>query len=131
MVAYLVAVTKAGDMGAYLCGSLIGKHPLMPHVSPKKSVEGVFGGLLASLAVSLAAGPYLPVPLSFIHLLILGLLIGIVGQIGDLAESLMKRFCSAKDSGAIFPGMGGILDVVDSILFTAPIFYFHLKVLIS
>ena len=127
-VAYLLTVTKSADIGAYTFGSLFGRHSLIPHVSPKKSVEGLFGGLFLSLVVSMLFVGHLPRQWSLPHLAILGLLIGIIGQIGDLSESLMKRFCQAKDSGAILPGMGGVLDAVDSILFTAPIFYFHLTV---
>ena len=127
-VAYILAVTKAADVGAYAVGSLMGRHTLMPHVSPKKSVEGMLGGWLASVGVSAAMKPLLPLDWSLAHLLILGFLIGIVGQIGDLSESLMKRFCNAEDSGGLLPGMGGVLDAVDSVLFTAPIFYFHLTV---
>lgn len=126
-IAYLISVTKAADIGAYLVGSTIGKNRLIPHVSPNKSVEGMFGGLAGSVLASLLFYKHLPLDFSLPHLLILGLLIGIVGQIGDLSESLMKRFCEVKDSGRILPGMGGVLDAVDSILFTAPIFYFHLK----
>ena len=129
-VAYLVAVTKAADVGAYVFGSLFGRHALMPHVSPKKSVEGLFGGLVLSVLVSWLIGPYLPMKFSLAHLLILGGLIGVVGQIGDLSESLMKRFCETKDSGKLLPGIGGVLDLTDSILFTAPIFYFHLALFI-
>jgi len=129
-VAYLIAVTKSGDIGAYLCGSLMGHHALMPHVSPKKSVEGMFGGLALSVLVSALLGPYLPIHFHLPHLLILGVILGVVGQIGDLSESLMKRSCHVKDSGTLFPGMGGVLDIVDSILFTAPIFYFHLRIFI-
>ena len=125
--AYLLATTKAADVGAYAAGSLFGKHPLMAHISPKKSVEGMFGGWAASVAVSVALKPFLPLPWSLTHLLVLGLFIGVVGQIGDLSESLMKRFCQTKDSGAILPGMGGVMDAVDSVLFTAPLFYFHLR----
>ena len=127
-VAYLLAVTKAGDIGAYTVGTLFGRHSLIPHISPKKSVEGTFGGLLGSVLVSFWLRHFLPLQFALIHVLVLGLLIGIVGQIGDLSESLMKRFCNAKDSGNLLPGMGGVLDAVDSILFTAPIFYFHLKI---
>ena len=127
-VAYLLTVTKSADVGAYTFGSLFGRHLLIPHVSPKKSVEGLLGGLFLSLVVSMLFFGYLPRQWSLSHLAILGLLIGIVGQIGDLSESLMKRFCQAKDSGGILPGMGGVLDAVDSILFTAPILYFHLTV---
>jgi phosphatidate cytidylyltransferase len=125
-VAYILAVTKAGDIGAYAVGSFFGKHSLIPHVSPKKSVEGMIGGWLASVVVSVSLQGFLPAAWNFPHLMILGFLVGIVGQIGDLSESLMKRFCQAKDSGGVLPGMGGVLDAVDSVLFTAPIFYFHL-----
>ena len=126
-IAYLLAVTKAADIGAYTVGTLFGRHSLIPHISPKKSIEGTLGGLVASMAVSFWIYPYLPLKFELFHVLVLGLLIGAVGQIGDLSESLMKRCCNAKDSGSVLPGMGGFLDAVDSILFTAPIFYFHLK----
>lgn len=127
-VAYLIAVTKSSDVGAYVFGSLFGRHPLMPHVSPNKSVEGMVGGLALSVVVSTLLGPCLPVKFEPSHLAVLGAMIGVIGQIGDLSESLMKRFCDTKDSGALLPGMGGVLDVMDSILFTAPLFYFHLSV---
>lgn len=129
-IAYLLAVTKSADIGAYLVGSLVGRHSLIPHISPKKTIEGTTAGCLASVAVSLAFRPVLPVPISAEHLLVAGLLMGVVGQIGDLSESLMKRFAGAKDSGGLLPGMGGVLDAVDSVLFTAPLFYFYLKVLL-
>lgn len=129
-VAYLLCVTKSTDIGAYLVGTAIGRHPLIPHVSPKKSVEGLIGGLTLAAVVSLAFGPHLPFRFSTAHLAVLGVLLAVVGQIGDLSESLMKRFCGAKDSGKLLPGMGGALDLVDSVLFTAPIFYFHLKMFV-
>lgn len=125
-VAYLISVTKSADIGAYAIGSLFGRHPLVPHISPKKSVEGLFGGLALSMIVSAAFMKALPVPLGVVHLAVMGLVIGAVGQIGDLSESMMKRFCHTKDSGGLFPGFGGVLDTVDSIQFTAPLFYFHL-----
>ncbi len=127
-VAYLVAVTKIADVGAYSVGTLFGRHTLIPHVSPRKSVEGLVGGLILSVFVSVLVGGYLPIDFTLFHWAVMGFLIGGVGQIGDLSESLMKRFCEAKDSGNLLPGMGGVLDSIDSILFTAPIFYFHLKV---
>lgn len=127
-VAYLLAVTKATDIGAYAVGSLIGRHPLIPHISPKKSIEGTIGGLLAGVAVSIAMRSYLPVEFPLIHAATLGFFLGGLGQIGDLSESMMKRFCHAKDSSKLLPGMGGVMDVADSILFTAPIFYYHLKI---
>lgn len=125
---YLVAVTKAADVGAYVVGTTLGRHQLVPHISPKKSVEGLFGGLAFSILASLAFRDLLPIDFSLFHWTLMGLLIGGIGQVGDLSESLMKRFCKAKDSGDWLPGMGGVLDSVDSILFTAPILYFHLKV---
>src|SRR3989338_2125678 len=89
-VAYLIAVTKGTDIGAYAVGSLMGRHPLISHISPKKSVEGLIGGILCGVLISLAMGPYLPVPFERLHLVVLGLLMGVLGQIGDLSESLMK-----------------------------------------
>ena len=128
-IAYLLAVTKAADIGAYAFGSSLGRHSLIQHISPKKTVEGLLGGLALSVLVSLALGPYLPKAFSPVHLAAMGFLVGVVGQIGDLSESLMKRFCNAKDSAEYLPGIGGVLDSVDSIIFTAPIFYFHIRVL--
>ncbi|MFC1698646.1 phosphatidate cytidylyltransferase [Candidatus Omnitrophota bacterium] len=127
LVAYLILVTKSGDIGAYLIGSKFGKHSLIPHISAKKTVEGAIGGLAFSVAVSVAAGAFLPT-FSVFSLLILGLVLGALAQIGDLSESLIKRDCGVKDSGRSLPGLGGILDAIDSLLFTAPAFYFYVKV---
>ena len=129
-IAFLLGVTKAGDIGAFSIGTPFGHHPLIAHVSPKKSVEGFFGALAASVLSAFFFNWILSLGFGTGHTLVLGFLIGIIGQIGDLSESLMKRSCGAKDSGALLPGMGGVLDAVDSILFTAPIFYFHLKVVL-
>lgn len=127
-VAFVIATTKASDIGAYAVGTLFGKRRLMPHVSPKKTVEGLWGGLALSSVVAAAFAPVLPLGFDAAHLAVIGFVMGAVGQIGDLSESLMKRCCHAKDSGGVLPGMGGVLDAVDSILFTAPIFYFYLTV---
>lgn len=128
---FLVLVTKAADVGAYLVGTLFGRHALVAHISPKKSVEGMFGGLAASWLAALALRGVLPHPIGWTDLSVVGLLIGLVGQIGDLSESLLKRFCNAKDSGGLLPGMGGVLDAIDSILFTAPIFYHYVRTIIG
>lgn len=130
-LAYILVVTKMSDSGAYLIGTWLGRHPLIPHISPKKSVEGLVGGICFSVAASVCFRPVLPVPFSLPHLLLMGFLIGVVGQVGDLSESLMKRSCGAKDSGNLLPGMGGSLDAIDSILFTVPIFYYHLKIFLG
>ncbi len=126
LVAYLLLVTKGGDIGAYAVGSIFGRHTLIHRVSPSKTWEGALGGLLFSL---LGAAVLIPVfsgvPVG--HLLSLAVLLAILGQLGDLSESLIKRDCQVKDSGALLPGMGGMLDVLDSLLFTAPICYFYVQ----
>jgi phosphatidate cytidylyltransferase len=124
LVAAVILITKTGDIGAYLIGSRFGRHALISRISPHKSKEGFWGGLLFSLLAALAARMFMPAYFSYIHLLILGLFLGILGQLGDLSESLIKRDCAVKDSGNIFPGLGGALDCIDSLLFTAPVFYF-------
>jgi len=130
LVAFLVLVTKMGDIGAYLVGNAIGKHNLIPRISPHKTVEGTIGGLIFSIMSAIASKSYLP-SFSYAHLVILGALLGILAQVGDLAESLLKRDCGVKDSGAIFSGFGGMLDIIDSLLFTTPIFYFYVVVLMK
>lgn len=121
----LLLITKLGDIGAYLIGSRFGRRPLIPRISPNKSVEGAIGGLIFSIAGALIAGPFLK--FSYLHLIFIGIFFGVLAQLGDLSESLMKRDCQVKDSGRLFPGMGGVLDVVDSLLFTAPVFYFYMS----
>ncbi len=120
----LFLITKGGDIGAYLIGSKWGRRPLLPRISPKKTVEGALGGLVFSILGGLAFKPALP--FDYGQLLIVSLGLGILGQLGDLSESLLKRDCQVKDSGSIFPGMGGFLDAIDSLLFSAPVFYFIL-----
>lgn len=124
LLAAVVLITKLGDIGAYLVGSRFGRHALIFRISPNKTREGFLGGLLFSLFAALAVKFFMPSNFSYLHLLILGLFLGILGQLGDLSESLMKRDCEVKDSGKIFPGLGGALDCIDSLLFTAPVFYF-------
>ncbi|NQT06984.1 MAG: phosphatidate cytidylyltransferase [Candidatus Omnitrophica bacterium] len=130
LCAFLILVTKGGDIGAYLVGSLVGKHALIPRISPKKSVEGLIGGLLFSFVIAILFRPFLQF-IPFYHILILGALLGILGQMGDLSESLIKRDCDVKDASSIFPGLGGALDILDSLLFTTPVFYFYLKMLFN
>ena len=127
LVAYLLLVTKAGDIGAYLVGSRFGRHGLIPRISPKKSVEGAIGGFLFSILFALISRSFLGW-MSFGTTLMGGVLIGVFAQLGDLAESLIKRDYQVKDSSPFLPGLGGMLDVVDSILFTAPIFYIFLTI---
>jgi phosphatidate cytidylyltransferase len=130
---YLIVVTKFSDMGAYLTGMAIGKHPLIPHISPKKTWEGFFGALGLSLLASLGLFALMPGHLSMLtwtHATVLGLLLGFAAVIGDLAESIIKRSTGVKDSGSFLPGIGGALDLVDSLLFTAPLLFFYLRLVI-
>jgi len=120
----LLLITKLGDIGAYLVGSRWGKKLLIPRISPKKTIEGALGGLVFSILGGLACKPLLP--FDYTQVLFISVALGVLGQLGDLSESLLKRDCQVKDSGNIFPGMGGVLDEIDSLLFTAPVFYFIL-----
>ncbi len=130
LVVFLILVTKMGDVGAYLVGNTIGKRSLIPRISPHKTIEGTIGGLAFSIMTAAASRSFLP-KFSYAHLIVLGVLLGILAQVGDLAESLLKRDSEVKDSGAILSGFGGILDLIDSLLFTAPIFYFYVVVLMK
>ncbi|MFA6130120.1 MAG: phosphatidate cytidylyltransferase [Candidatus Omnitrophota bacterium] len=125
----LLLIVKLGDIGAFLVGSRWGKRPLMQHISPKKTVEGAIGGLLFSVLGALISKSFLP--FGYGQLLLTAIGLGVLGQLGDLSESLLKRDCRIKDSGSIFPGMGGVLDQIDSLLFTAPVFYFYLSVIVK
>jgi phosphatidate cytidylyltransferase len=121
----LLVITKLGDVGAYLVGSRFGRHPLIKRISPNKSVEGAAGGLVFSILGSCACHQLMPLP--YWHLAFIGAFLGVVGQLGDLSESLIKRDCQIKDSARIIPGIGGVLDLIDSLLFTAPVFYFYIS----
>ncbi len=130
-IIYLIAVTKSADIGGYFIGSAFGKRKLALKLSPKKTLEGALGGLIASIVMSLilcCLGKKFGVFAYFTYLeaVGMGLLLGILGQIGDLAESFLKRDAGVKDSNTL-PGVGGLLDMVDSLLFTAPLVYLYLK----
>jgi len=127
---YLIAVVKSADIGAFLTGSRFGKHKLFPRLSPGKTWEGFFGGLLFGLIVSLllflaCRGHFGHKLMTITDALILGILLPLLGMAGDLIESLLKRAGGAKDTGTIVPGMGGLLDVLDSLLTAIPFFYFY------
>lgn len=117
-----IFVPKCGDIGAYFTGSMIGKNKMTPRLSPKKTWEGLAGGLLASAltAVILSfAGPVFPGGIG--EAIAFGIVVGMAGVLGDLAESLLKRDSGIKDASKSIPGMGGVLDVIDSVLFAAPV----------
>lgn len=125
-VIYLMTATYLTDTCALFAGQTFGKHKLAPFISPKKTWEGAIGGLLAAIVVSLIFSLYAPISLNIVQSLVLGFSIGTIAQVGDLAESLLKRDVGVKDSSKI-PGLGGMLDVVDSLVFTAPLLYLYLK----
>lgn len=133
LVLFVVAVTKFTDVGAFLCGSLFGRTPFFPNISPKKTWEGILGGIGLGVAVGWGVfhffGQHLP-PFSLMLVYGLALLLAIAGVAGDLAESLLKRSVHSKDSGHALPGIGGGLDLIDSLLFTLPLFYFILLFLL-
>jgi phosphatidate cytidylyltransferase len=131
-LAYLITVTKMADVGGYFLGKSFGKSKLAPTISPGKTRVGSIGGCLFSVIASVLFSilgslfPEFGFQLSLPFAIVLGGAIGIFGQIGDLAESLLKRDAKVKDSNSI-PGVGGVLDNLDSLLFTAPIVYVFLK----
>lgn len=126
LVLFLIMSTKSADIGAYLVGNFAGRKELIPRISPKKTREGTMGGIMSGLIVTLILGQFIT-DFPITHLIVLGVVLAVLGQVGDLAESLIKRDCGVKDSGAYLGGIGGVLDLIDSLLFTAPVFYFYLR----
>jgi phosphatidate cytidylyltransferase len=127
---YFIVLTKFSDMGAYVVGSLIGRHKLIPRISPGKTWEGFGGAIVVSTAASVVFVHFLGSHLAgmnIYHAIVLGIILSFTAVIGDLIESLFKRECGAKDSGHVLPGIGGILDLLDSLLFNAPIMYVYLR----
>lgn len=132
LLMYVLFAAKFTDIGAYLCGCAFGRHKLIPRISPAKSWEGVLGGMaVATMAGTLLvyglADVYAPFGLTWQRAIPLGLGLSVCAVVGDLTESLFKRASGVKDSASVIPGMGGLLDVLDSVLFTAPAFYLYLR----
>jgi phosphatidate cytidylyltransferase len=127
---YFVLITKFSDTGAYAVGSLIGKHKMIPRISPGKTWEGFAGAIVVSTLASLVfvhfAKSKMPA-MNWVHAIILGVILSSAAVVGDLIESLFKREAGVKDSGKLFPGIGGILDLLDSLLFNAPLMYVYLR----
>jgi len=124
-ILFTFLVVWFGDIGAYSIGKIIGKNQLCPVASPKKTVEGALGGLLIGLIAAFAAKLLLLKQLTIIDCAVLAIGIAIVGQLGDLFESTFKRMNGVKDSGNLLPGHGGMLDRIDSLLFSAPLVYYY------
>jgi phosphatidate cytidylyltransferase len=131
-LAITIFVPKCCDIGAYFTGRLLGRHPMAPVLSPKKTWEGAAGGLAAATATALAfdllSGGLRLFPGGLLLAAAFGLTVGIAGMLGDLAESLIKRDCQRKDASQAVPGFGGVLDVVDSVVFAAPVAYWWLAI---
>lgn len=125
---YILLLVKGGDTGAYFVGKKFGKIKLIAHVSPNKTVEGAVAGFITTLVLSLLSFTYLP-QVSFGHLLTLGVCVSILSQLGDLGESLFKREVGVKDSGHV-PGLGGILDVLDSLILSIPFVYYYVTLVL-
>jgi phosphatidate cytidylyltransferase len=117
--------TWSSDTFAYFTGTAIGRHKLCPTISPNKTIEGFMGSLIGTTAVVAGLGYYLNLPLQ--EMAVLGLLIAVLATLGDLVESVAKRYVRIKDSGNIIPGHGGVWDRFDSVLFTAPLVYYFVQ----
>ncbi len=122
----LLSVVWVGDIAALIIGKLLGKKPFAPVLSPKKTYEGALAGLLAGVGIAVAVQQFLFTDLPLLHATIASVLLGIFGQLGDLAESMLKRAAEIKDSSRLIPGHGGVLDRMDSLLFAFPVLYFYL-----
>jgi phosphatidate cytidylyltransferase len=131
LTVFLFLVVWISDAGAYAFGSWLGRHPLSPTISPKKTIEGAGGGLLVSLIAAGIAKVWFFQRLHLHDAVLLAVLLWIAGMAGDLSESLLKRAASVKDTGALFPGHGGMLDRADSLLFGAPVLFFYYHAFMS
>jgi phosphatidate cytidylyltransferase len=126
-LALAIFVPKFCDIGAYFTGRFLGKHPMTPILSPKKTREGYIGGLVVAVATTVLANAWLQVLGGYAAAVGFGVTVGLAAIYGDLAESLIKRDCRQKDASSAVPGFGGVLDVIDSILFAAPVAYCWLR----
>jgi phosphatidate cytidylyltransferase len=123
LLLFAIGCAKVGDMGAYFAGKTFGKHALAPAISPKKTVEGAIGALLGSILSALIIWHFVKARIDLPTLLAWALVLSVAAQFGDLAESLLKRAAGTKDSSGTFATMGGVLDMVDSLLLSAPVAY--------
>lgn len=127
-LALAIFVPKGCDIGAYFTGRLLGRHPMTPVLSPKKTLEGAAGGLATAAAIAVGVNRlWVPILGGAAAAVGFGLTVGLAGMLGDLAESLVKRDCRQKDASQVVPGFGGVLDVVDAVVFAAPVAYLWLR----
>jgi phosphatidate cytidylyltransferase len=124
-VLLLVWVTWVGETTAYAVGSTVGRHKLAPTISPGKTVEGAVGQLVISPVAALVVQPWFGPSLGTLEAIGIGLVLGVVGQVGDLVESALKRSLGTKDTGRVIPGHGGVLDRIDGLLFNTPVLFYY------
>ena len=131
---FFILATKCSDIGAFLLGSMIGRHKMIPKVSPAKTWEGLVGALLLSTTAAMLMAHYWGAAklggMTPLHAAALGPILGVGAVLGDLVESVLKRDSGVKDSGSFFPGIGGILDLLDSLLFNAPLMFLYLRLVL-
>lgn len=125
MVFFVLIVTWLSDTGGFVFGLAFGRHPLAPVLSPKKTIEGFLGGILFSLIGAMLCHLWFFSVMSLTQSAMLGILLAVCGTLGDLTESAIKRSVQVKDSGTLIPGHGGVLDRIDSLLLSAPAFYYY------
>jgi len=128
LVLFLLCVTWGGDAAAYFVGTWKGRHPLCPRISPKKTIEGAAGGLVGGMVTALLCHYLFLTSPTVLACVAAGAGINVMNQLGDTSESLLKRAFGIKDSGTLFPGHGGVLDRIDSVLFAAPFFYYWVQI---
>jgi phosphatidate cytidylyltransferase len=124
-VLLLIWVTWLGETAAYLVGSTLGRHPLAPVISPRKTIEGAVAQCAVSIVAAVVAQAWFFTALPREHAAVVGALLGVVGQVGDLVESALKRSLGTKDTGRLIPGHGGVLDRIDSLLFNTPVLFYY------
>jgi phosphatidate cytidylyltransferase len=125
-VLLLIVTVWAGDISAFLSGSLFGRHKLYPKISPNKTYEGLAGGIIGSILVALVYSIFFIPRMDVGLCILLAIGLAVLGQLGDFTESMLKRSAQVKDSGSLFPGHGGMLDRIDSFLFSAPFLHYSL-----
>jgi phosphatidate cytidylyltransferase len=128
---YALLVTFATDTGAFFTGKALGRHKMVPAISPGKTWEGAVGGLVWAVAASVTLAALLDLSMSVGWQVSLGLILGVAAQLGDLTESLLKRKAGVKDAGALLPGHGGLLDRMDSLVVTLPVTYYLISLIID
>jgi phosphatidate cytidylyltransferase len=124
LLLFALVITWAGDTTAYFVGRAMGKHPLAPHISPKKTWEGAVGSMIGSLLVAWAFSYWIRIPLG--HLVAMAVIGNVAGQMGDLLESAYKRSAGVKDSGGLLPGHGGVLDRIDALILCIPVIWYYI-----